>query len=721
MSVWRSPLTPWVVSAAIAGFLGTSSMAWAQPSLRITGSDADGVKITCTEAALRRSFRVVAMNAEKVASAEVLITPLLDDAGKEVREVSARWIGSGEITLDAPRAFEVFASLPRAGVYTADIDLVYAGKRTTTRLTVTRTVAELKAPGVAVLGSRSARVEKWPGMGSVEISIALRDTEGADQILEAPSLSFLELRGTGSDRFQKVGGTLSWVRGDLALSPNHDGTIVVSVGGLDQAGVYEGSARFGAPGRKPLDVPFTVTVKESRWLAAILIAVGVLGSYGLRLYLGTFRKRLAVRRDILRVARDLDARAAGSADERDRSVLRALQRRLDELREDLDLDVDVDVSAALAVVSRKLPLLDAWREARARAAKLDPEAIRALLPKLDAVAETISRVAATPEQVESAAKILDEIDLRSAERDDLTKALQAFEREIDAVKGGSAPEIRRRADGEIAPLLRQVKLLRDRDALDEARGRLDHARLLHARLLVDEMRARLAGAMPRGFDDDTWAGLRARLAPLLDEAGAAETADAAALAYGSAVAEYLAAVRIALGHDCEVLDKALAASDAPDKDAVAERIKRVRARIEEPVASTRETAAVQVAAAAELTALEQVIFPRMAEHFAGAEPSAWSPGVVPAMIGASGARKTEASATPESVTARIRSYDGAVTACLLLVAVVTGLKLLWAGNDTWGGFESWLVAVLWGLGLHQVGSAPFEGILGLREKLAKLG
>ena len=29
--------------------------------------------------------------------------------------------------------------------------------------------------------------------------------------------------------------------------------------------------------------------------------------------------------------------------------------------------------------------------------------------------------------------------------------------------------------------------------------------------------------------------------------------------------------------------------------------------------------------------------------------------------------------------------------------------------------------ILWGLGLHQVGSGPFEGIMGLRDKLAKGG
>ena len=42
------------------------------------------------------------------------------------------------------------------------------------------------------------------------------------------------------------------------------------------------------------------------------------------------------------------------------------------------------------------------------------------------------------------------------------------------------------------------------------------------------------------------------------------------------------------------------------------------------------------------------------------------------------------------------------------IAVATGLQLLWIENQTWGGVESYLAALLWGLGLHQVGNAAFD-------------
>jgi hypothetical protein len=47
--------------------------------------------------------------------------------------------------------------------------------------------------------------------------------------------------------------------------------------------------------------------------------------------------------------------------------------------------------------------------------------------------------------------------------------------------------------------------------------------------------------------------------------------------------------------------------------------------------------------------------------------------------------------------------------------------VLWISSETWGGLDAWIVAVLWGFGLHQLGNGPFEGLLGLREKLSKIG
>ena len=78
-------------------------------------------------------------------------------------------------------------------------------------------------------------------------------------------------------------------------------------------------------------------------------------------------------------------------------------------------------------------------------------------------------------------------------------------------------------------------------------------------------------------------------------------------------------------------------------------------------------------------------------------------------------------ATAEQVMGIVANRDRVVTFVLGVVAVAAGLNVLWVPNETWGGLDAYLVAFLWGFGLHQLGNAPFEGLLGLREKLSKIG
>jgi hypothetical protein len=54
---------------------------------------------------------------------------------------------------------------------------------------------------------------------------------------------------------------------------------------------------------------------------------------------------------------------------------------------------------------------------------------------------------------------------------------------------------------------------------------------------------------------------------------------------------------------------------------------------------------------------------------------------------------------------------------LLGISVLSGVQLLWAGDATWGSFDSKLLAFLWGLGLHSVGNQPFKNTFQLSSLL----
>ena len=53
------------------------------------------------------------------------------------------------------------------------------------------------------------------------------------------------------------------------------------------------------------------------------------------------------------------------------------------------------------------------------------------------------------------------------------------------------------------------------------------------------------------------------------------------------------------------------------------------------------------------------------------------------------------------------------TLLIAIVAVILGVKVLWSDDWTWGGAQAYLIAFLWGAGLHQF---TFGGISGLMDR-----
>lgn len=69
--------------------------------------------------------------------------------------------------------------------------------------------------------------------------------------------------------------------------------------------------------------------------------------------------------------------------------------------------------------------------------------------------------------------------------------------------------------------------------------------------------------------------------------------------------------------------------------------------------------------------------------------------------------------------ARLQTFfgDSALLAALTIVAVLSGLLLLWVNNPSGGSAEDRIVAFLWGLGVHEVSGTVYAGIDAARQKL----
>jgi len=75
---------------------------------------------------------------------------------------------------------------------------------------------------------------------------------------------------------------------------------------------------------------------------------------------------------------------------------------------------------------------------------------------------------------------------------------------------------------------------------------------------------------------------------------------------------------------------------------------------------------------------------------------------------------TESNRRIAAITRAVRGIDWLSLVIAALVATLLGIKTLWSPNPAWGGWEDWLVAVLWGLGLHQF---TFAGVSALQDTL----
>jgi hypothetical protein len=73
---------------------------------------------------------------------------------------------------------------------------------------------------------------------------------------------------------------------------------------------------------------------------------------------------------------------------------------------------------------------------------------------------------------------------------------------------------------------------------------------------------------------------------------------------------------------------------------------------------------------------------------------------------------------PSRLAAERRGTDAWVDWIALVIATGLGVTFVW--SPSWGGWEDWFAAVLWGLGLHQLSGSTVNGVLGLRDRLARV-
>jgi hypothetical protein len=696
---------------------------------------------------------VIELKAVKPAAAlQVQASPLTGPDGITVQPVLRLLGASGPEVQGEPKApgfidLGLGATLPRLGEYTGWIRLQYGNGPVEVRpLRISR--ADVEMP-LEVLGLERVVSGSSPFcLRAVRLWLSLQAL--SDRPLElTPSLTDLALKQTSSEKLQAQFDSLTFavdgrdIAGPLALEPNKTQRLELALCGLTRVGEYVGNLRINAPGFKPKNASVAILVKDAWWIAAVAIALGAAASMWIRRYGVDRRPRLVVRQRVARLRHAIYAITTGSnaPEETEAGVLRALDQRIVRLGHEAEqLDALPEGWAARSAqlargAEDKLAVFVDWVNARRRIAALRPPDIavplratlaqveQALLAEADVPAEQKAALGALPGQIEFA--------LQQA----FKQSLDAFEKELAAQHQATlASMVGVALWGEVRHGLVLAREHVEANDLKAASAAFEEARLGFARLLVDELRQRLAAArLPEGMTQADWDNTCRDVERLMEASRAAPQAEDALNTYRDAYHLYLRTLVGALTRSLDgeqrihALRKKLADAELVEFDRLVQSaLEQTRSADSELISGhPREAQVAYESAANAWREARAKATGGVRMDAAAAARAASAPGArVPA--GVSEAASTPIVAPPlpavedeRELSARTRHMDRIFDWIALAVSVALGVVFVWMPNATWGGLGDWLLALLWGIGLHQVSGFTFDGVLGIREKLVK--
>jgi len=490
--------------------------------------------------------------------------------------------------------------------------------------------------------------------------------------------------------------------------------ITITVRDLTEPGRYQGKVQLTAeqPGYKPVDIEFTLLAKRSAGCAAALIAAGVAVSYLFNWIFNKRRTRLVARRDLARVRERCDALDRGDLKERERAMVAAVRRDLDELAMDARFGIDAGRKDALTRIARKLDVLELTIEIARFVDLLDPARAATTRQALDVAAAKLKDPAITLEALGTAYDELRELKTWTDARVALKMGIAAVG-ELARAQRTLASE-----PGELSTKLSGVQQHLDEASrlhADDELKQASHEYKLAREQLVPVLGAALEARMQHRlepFEDDAWGKLVADLGPMLETMKAKQAPEDQIAAYRNAQARFYRGAFEAIA-TCATKLAGARPAHRTEFSSFAARISGEAASdelVRADDAGPRFTAAMaELSRLDKATTLDATSFPVDAPTGSAALPRS-----IPGELALPPPRVASAMSLQRTVD---RS-DVVALFGLLVISVLSGVQLLWARDATWGSFDSKLLAFLWGLGLHSIGNQPFKNAFHLSSLLA---
>lgn len=725
-----------------AGFPATAAEAPAPPEpLALVGAQADRLEIQAPTRKIEHPFTIEATSAA-VADVRVTVAPL---AGPGALPVAPLWTVDGKpgnqpFTVPALGAVTLLlkAELPASGTYTSAITLIQGDRRRSTTLVIQRTRPALP---VEIQG-----IEKVRGKaGDVALWLTAQSTSDREIKVRPPVLASLAREETDKSRTQARFEQLQVYDEEgrrldrpFLLAAGESKRLRLDLEDLSDPGSYLGKVRITAEDMQPVDADVTVLVRRGAWTAGWLIFLGVLVSYLLRRYLNGVRPRLVRRRRLIGFLAQLERIQGieGGLRGPEQALLDRLRQDLESLDEDLGMGSDRNADAQLDSFERKLRLLPGWINLGRQVEALEPPSLRPPLRiKVQVVETLLSKDLLTDAEAQQAQAALTDIEtgIPAAVRQEILDRIAVFRTQAGQPTALVTTEAKLRLAQEVEPDLKAAEEHVAAARIPEARAALQKARGRYARILATDLAATLETTPPPvTATPAAWKSWKDRVREKLDQARNEPDPERAVTAYQAAAVLFLADIARFWLATVEQLslrvqsDPKLTPEQKTEQTTslreVAGHLRNAAARAE--TLETGPAAAEYAAAQEKLAPLLRDLKSQGIQMNASGGPDAelpGAPGQIPAGMEANPilllpAFSAHRRPSAGEISRRLFWSDFWFTAAILLIAVFLGLKLLWMDDLTWGDPNDSLVAVLWGLGMHQVSGAAFEGVNTLADR-----
>ena len=742
---WRVVL----VALALLGGLDASSAGAQEPvPLTFVGATDDGYKLTRPSRDFVDRFRIVRTDAGR---GDLRVEISAPDLLAPHANPTPLTIALGDQVITGP------VTIPRGGAILTVRATLVVPDTYTSQIRVTAPKTKPLVIPLQIIRSRVATTVEFkdldavPGVTGDEVAatFSIRETSGQKTTFYPPDLSGLALI-VANKRLQATipePPTVSRINGNgtkepltpgqpLDIEPGAVQKFTIAVKGLERAGEYGGTLHVTSPDGSTIDQPVTLLLRDSEWLAGMLIVLGVALSMGLRWYYQTKRPEIVRSRSALDVLKQLDVIGTRrDLTEDAAAVVRSLQEQLRRAYDQVQIGDAEAADATITDVKNKIELLAQWADASKIVGALGSSSIAPpIRKKLEAARLVLVGPGAATGDIPAALKTVREIpgDIRAALAADFTAARTALEAALAKRPGGAGHSpITQQAIAEVNRLVDDAKRAFSGDNLVDARELISRARKQFVIALADEMQTSMA-AVPLGFEPTKWTPVADEIARLLAVAKDDADQDRAWRAYNEARRRYLLNVLRGLSREHAEVAAILSAvkQKSPNNPKLTENSDRMDA-VKADLASAQTLVDTDLDAAFDRARQSDEDIRAVSTSLAGqgvmmgaaGQPAAafFRAEAAPRLGSVDSADAlAELSASPaallQNVRQSLRLWDFGVTVIIAVIAVLLGMKTLWFGSYTWGGPADMATAVLWGLGLHQV---SFDGVNNLAQKFSK--